>query len=336
MDNMKKHKAIALFSGGLDSILAVKWMQKCGYEVHPVFFRAPYFKAERALLYAGKNGIDLEVVDISPEHLELLHSSAYGFGRLLNPCIDCHGLMFKKAGQLLDEKDADFLISGEVLGQRPKSQRRDALESVRKLSGVKDLIVRPLSQLLLPETKPVREGWVKAEHLLAFHGRGRSEQHNLAMELGVSDYPSPAGGCLLTDRNYCLRLQDLMDNQELTMENLEILDSGRHFRIAKDLKLIVGRNENDNLNLEAGMQNGIRILARDYMGPLGLLTGRQAEPAEMQLALEIFLSFFTKAPDTAIITFQSYKNGLPQGLPEELESGKANHETIKKYHISYN
>ncbi len=336
MDNMKTHKAIALFSGGLDSILTVKWMQKYGYAVHPIFFRAPYFKAERALQSADKNGIELEVVDISPEHIQLLSSSAYGFGRRLNPCIDCHGLMFRKAGELLAARDADYLISGEVLGQRPKSQRRDALDSVRRLSGLKDLIVRPLSQLLLPETKPVREGWIDRTHLLAINGRGRSVQHRLAQELGVMDYPSPAGGCLLTDRNYCLRLQDLIDNQELTLENLELLGNGRHFRLAKDLKLIVGRDEQDNLALENEFQNGIRLQARDYMGPLGLLVGRRPEPAELMLALQIFMSFHTKVPARAAVQMQNFIHGLPQETPWETESGKASQDVVKTYHISYN
>jgi len=335
MENMKEHKAIALFSGGLDSILAVIWMQSRGYEIYPVFFRAPYLKSERAELSAKQNSIDLEIVDISTEHHGLLHNPAYGFGKRLNPCIDCHGLMFKTAAALLEKKSAHFLISGEVLGQRPKSQRRDALDSVSRLSGVRDLIVRPLSQLLLPPTKPVREGWVALDDLLAFQGRKRTAQQELALQLGIKDYPSPAGGCLLTDRNYCLRLQDLLDKGEDSLENLELLSQGRHFRLAEGLKLIVGRDEADNEALDALVVNGVRLQAERIMGPVGLLVGRFPTEAELQLALSIFLYFHPKAGDKETIIMQTFKAEKPVGETQLRESGKCNHEVMKKYHISY-
>lgn len=332
---MKQHKAIALFSGGLDSILAVKWMQSRGYTVYPLFFRAPYLKADKAIQSAEQNGLELQIVDIQKEHILLLDNPTYGFGKLLNPCIDCHGLMFKKAAELLTVMGADFLISGEVLGQRPKSQRRDALDSVARLSGVKDLIVRPLSQLLLPETKPVREGWVDKDDLLAIHGRSRQAQHDLAERLGIIDYPSPAGGCLLTDRNYCLRLKDLMDNCEMDNNSLELLSQGRHFRLGKGVKLIVGRDEADNLAIEKLIETGIRLQARDVMGPVGLITNSDPDALSLKLALQIFTYYLSKGSGLEYVVLQRYKAGQALGVSEVMQSDKCDKETMKQYHISY-
>ena len=204
----RKHKAIALFSGGLDSILSVRYMMSLGFEVQPVFFRAPYLVPDKACESAAKNGLDLIVRDISAEHFALLKNPRYGFGKNYNPCIDCHALMFKTAGLMLGELGADFLISGEVLGQRPKSQMRDGINAVSKASSFADLLVRPLSQRLLTPTLPIREAWIEPDTMLDFHGRSRKRQMFLARELGISYYPHPGGGCLLTDVNFALRLDD--------------------------------------------------------------------------------------------------------------------------------
>ncbi|MDY0151317.1 MAG: tRNA (5-methylaminomethyl-2-thiouridylate)-methyltransferase [Candidatus Cloacimonas sp.] len=332
---MKIHKAIALFSGGLDSILAVKWMQSRGYTVYPVFFRAPYLKAERALHYAEQNEIELEVVDVSSEHLQLLYKPVYGFGKWLNPCIDCHGFMFRKAAEMLATKQADFLISGEVLGQRPMSQRRDALDSVGRLSGVKDLLIRPLSQLHLSDTKPIREGWVDKEDMLDFHGRGRYAQLNLAKQLDVTSFPAPAGGCLLTDRNYCLRLQDLIERKQETLENLELLAYGRHFRLSDSLKLIIGRDEADNNALESLFHNGYRLLAKGIFGPLGLLIGDEPDDHLLQIGLQIFLHYHPKAEQQDVVTVQHYENAQPVNMAHEYKTVKADVELAKQYRLSY-
>lgn len=332
---MKEHKAIALFSGGLDSILAVKWMQSRGYTVYPVFFRAPYLKADRAVISAADNGLDLEVIDVSEEHLQLLYKPVYGFGKHLNPCIDCHGFMFRKAAEMLAVKQADFIISGEVLGQRPMSQRRDALDSVGKLSGVKDLIIRPLCQLHLSDTKPIREGWVDKSDLLDFHGRGRYAQLNLASQLGVSKFPPPAGGCLLTDRNYCLRLQDLLDRKQETQEQLELLSYGRHFRLTDNLKLIIGRDEADNDALEIHFSKGYRMLARDMFGPLGLLVGEEPDEKTMETALQIFLYYHPKAEPGTVVTVEEFSAAKPTGNVREYSTNKADAELAKQYRLSF-
>lgn len=316
-------------------MLAVKWMQSRGYTVFPVFFRAPYLNADRAMFSARQNNLELDVIDVTEEHLLLLDKPVYGFGKRLNPCIDCHGFMFRKAAELLKDMEADFLISGEVVGQRPMSQRRDALDSVSKLSGARDLIIRPLCQLHLPDTLPIREGWVDKSDLLDFHGRGRSAQMNLAQQLGVVDFPPPAGGCLLTDRNYCLRLKDLMDRNEVNRINLELLSHGRHFRLNDNIKLIVGREEADNNALEAVFRDGYKLLAKDMMGPLGLVIAKEIEPKELQTALGIFLYYHHKAGENAIIEVSRYQNGEQIGDTIEYTCPKASAEIAKQYRISY-
>ncbi len=299
---MDKKAAVALFSGGLDSILAVAWMRGLGHLVHPVCFTAPYITADRALQSARANGLELTVIDISGPHLTMLEDPAHGFGKNHNPCIDCHGLMFAEAAKLLPGFGADFLISGEVLGQRPMSQRRNALQAVDKLSGHADLIVRPLSQKLLPDTKPIRAGWVDKDQLLDISGRGRSRQIALAAELSLS-YPGPGGGCLLTDRNFSLRLRELISRGEDSEANIRLLRWGRHFRLGPGLKLIVGRDQADNAGLSAEAASGLWFRLRDLEGPLGLLTSPEVDPARLALAASIVLYYSRKAPSPAWVKY---------------------------------
>jgi len=303
--------------------------------VFPVFFRAPYLSAQRAMQSALDNDIELEIIDVSAEHLQLLYNPVYGFGKRMNPCIDCHGFMFRKAAELLEAKKADFIISGEVLGQRPMSQRRDALDSVAKLSGVRDLIVRPLSQLHLTPTKPVREGWVLPEDLLDFHGRGRYAQLNLAKQLGVKDFPSPAGGCLLTDRNYCLRLKDLMDRGQESLANLELLAYGRHFRLNEDTKLIIGRDEPDNDVLETLFTDAYHLQAKEAMGPLGLLIGAEVDTNTLNLALQIFMAYNKNMTGGEPVMVQRFIAGKPSGEEQEHTVSKASPDLCKQHIISY-
>ncbi|MDD3533705.1 MAG: tRNA (5-methylaminomethyl-2-thiouridylate)-methyltransferase [Candidatus Cloacimonetes bacterium] len=327
--NKTDYSAIALFSGGLDSLLAVKWMQKAGYKVYPVYFLTPYMPIERALESARDNGLDLIIRDITEEHLKMMQDPETSFGKNLNPCIDCHALMFRMAGDMLSELDADFLISGEVVGQRPMSQRRDTLNRVAKLSGYRDLIIRPLSQKLLRKNTPIREGWVDLSDMLDFHGRGRSRQLQLAEELGITRFPSPAGGCLLTDRNYTLRIKDLISHQQMDEKNLELLKYGRHFRLDESTKLIIGRDERENDCLERLSDGLIRLKAKNQNGPLGLLTDDPTDPIILNLALSIFWFYHPKAPQSGIINIRQ------GGKSKEHEGQKASPELSKQYRISY-
>ena len=328
---IKQHKALALFSGGLDSLLAVKWMESRGYTVYPVYFSAPYLKAERALKSAEANGISLKVVDFFAEHYPVVKNPVWGRGKGLNPCVDCHALMFQMAAQLLAEYGASFLISGEVLGQRPMSQTKNALAKVSAMSSVRDLIVRPLSQLLLPDTTPIKEGWVDRDDLLAINGRSREAQFALAVKLGINVFPAPAGGCLLTDRNYCLRLSDLMEHGQDDLESMELLLYGRHFRLNEHNKLIIGRYESDNNYLQEHCRQGVTLDAKNCSGPWGVITGLPLSEADLNLALGIFLYYNSKAQDRDDVVV----NNLYNQDTYTMIADKLDKDTIRKYHISH-
>lgn len=240
-------KAIALLSGGLDSILAVKLMQKQNIDVTGLTFTTPFFNAAKAQAAADQINFPLIVADITDQHLQMLKSPRYGYGKNMNPCIDCHTLMLKIAGEKMMETGADFLVTGEVLGQRPMSQTKQSLYVVAKNSGYADYILRPLSAQLLEPIKAEREGKVDRLQLLVLSGRGRKEQMRLAEEFGIRHYPPPAGGCLLTDPMFSRRLRDLINRgEDRQIRDYDLLKYGRHFRDAGGVKIIVGRNNNDN------------------------------------------------------------------------------------------
>jgi tRNA U34 2-thiouridine synthase MnmA/TrmU len=238
-------KALALISGGLDSLLAARLIKNQGVEVVGIHFKIPFCKRD------GRNGcsdIGIEVlqIDLENDFLPLLKNPRYGFGSRLNPCIDCKILMFSRAKHLLSELSADFIVTGEVLGQRPMSQNRQSLELIRQRSGLDDLLLRPLSAQFLSPSLAEKMGWVSRDKLLGFNGRIRTPQIQMADKLGISKYETPAGGCLLTDPCFSRRLAELLKYDELNLHNLELLKIGRHFRLDKKTKLVVGRNESEN------------------------------------------------------------------------------------------
>ncbi|MFW6284018.1 MAG: tRNA 4-thiouridine(8) synthase ThiI, partial [Desulfosalsimonas sp.] len=206
----KKPGALGLCSGGLDSILAGLVLRRQGIDVVWISFETPFFDAEKARAAAGQTGIELIVKDITDRYLPMLAAPPAGYGQFVNPCMDCHALMFRIAGEMMAQTGADFLFSGEVLGQRPKSQVKSALRYVEKRSGFDGYILRPLSAKKLPVTAMEQQGLVDREALLDFSGRSRKPQMALAKSFGVTDYPAPAGGCLLTDPGFSKRLEDLM------------------------------------------------------------------------------------------------------------------------------
>ena len=274
--NPKKQKvrALGLCSGGLDSTLAGLVLREQGIDVEWITFETPFFTAAKARKASKKTGIPLTVKPIYPVYIEMLKNPPAGYGKQMNPCMDCHALMFKLAGEMMNEKNFDFLFSGEVLGQRPMSQTKSSLHYVEKHSGFKGYILRPLSAKRLPETIPEKEGLVDRERLLDFAGRGRKPQIALAKEFGLTDYPAPAGGCMLTDVGYSRRLKDLFDHQsECTEEELHLLKYGRHFRLAPDAKLIVGRTQKDNERILKyhNPQTDTVIDVKDHPSPIGLV-----------------------------------------------------------------
>jgi len=284
-------KAVSLFSGGLDSQLAVCLIKDQGIEVIAVNYVTPFFGAEERFGMAARNlGIEYHEIDIGPIYMDVLKNPVYGYGKNFNPCIDCHAFMLKQAAIYMQEIGASFLITGEVLGERPMSQNKSSLLAVEKHSGCKGLILRPLSAKLLTPTIPETEGWVDRSKLLDISGRSRSRQMQLAEHYGITDYPTPAGGCLLTQENYSKRLRRLFaEKPDADVKEMDILKLGRHFYIGDGVLLAVGRNhaENEGLNSIANSDDYL-LKVTDRPGPLGLI--RSLKPyndINLQLAAAI-------------------------------------------------
>ncbi len=290
-------KALGLCSGGLDSILAALVLRRQGIAVEWVSFETPFFSADKARQAASKNKIPLNVKDITPRYMAMLKAPRCGYGQYMNPCLDCHALMFRIAGEMMAETQSDFLFSGEVLGQRPMSQTKTGLRYVEKHSGFEAFILRPLSALCLPETRMEQSGQVKRELLCDFSGRSRKPQMALAESMGVRHYPAPAGGCLLTDPNYSRRLKDLLEHREdPTRADLELLKHGRHLRADESTRVIVGRNKADNEQIMAWYrkENDVLIRMKVHPGPVALIPG--GAPAEKVRWAAGVCAGYSKAP----------------------------------------
>lgn len=299
-------KALGLCSGGLDSILSALILQRQEIDVTWICFITPFFSAGSAKKASLQTGTPLVIMDITEDYMEMMKSPKAGFGKHMNPCMDCHALMFAKAGQYLKTHGFDFLFSGEVSGQRPKSQNRNALRYVEKNSGFDGMILRPLCAKRLPETLVEKKGLVDREQLLDITGRSRKVQLALAEEFGVTDYPSPAGGCLLTDPLYSLRLKDLMCVQRnFDRHELYLLKYGRHFRLNEKTKVIVGRSKKDNMGLTQHMnpQKDILLKHARMPGPDVVLTGSKSNQF-VETAAEICAAYTkSKKGDTALIKY---------------------------------
>ena len=276
-------KAVGIFSGGLDSILAVKVLQQQGIELLCVTFVTPFFSATSSLCQKDRLGIHLEIHDITTLHMKMLKNPPHGYGSNINPCIDCHALMFRVAGQIMEREGAQFLFSGEVLGERPFSQTKGALRVVARESGYKDLILRPLSAKLLDETTPEKEGWVDRSQLLDLQGRSRKRQMDLAKHFGIDEYPAPAGGCKLTEPHFSKRLRDLLlYDPDPSRRDLELLSLGRHLRWNAEAKIIIGRNHDENERIKALCDpEDILLWVKGVPGPTVLI--RTVHPKDVLL-----------------------------------------------------
>ena len=269
-----KIKALALISGGLDSLLAAKLIQEQSIEVIGLHFKIPFCKINIKEKFPNI-GIKIIEVDLGGEFLNLIRNPRYGFGSNMNPCIDCKILMFSKAKELMSELGARFIVTGEVLGQRPMSQNKQVLKLIKERSGLDDLLLRPLSAQFFTLSLAEREGWVRRDRLLKFNGRSRNPQMRLAQDLGILKYSTPAGGCLLTDPSFSKRLKELLRHDELDLDNLELLKLGRHFRIGEKTRFVLGRNENENSLLFNLAKPGDCLLSpqKDLAGPTCLIRG---------------------------------------------------------------
>jgi len=281
-DKSEKPKAVALLSGGLDSTLAVKLMIEQGVDVKAVAIKTPFCDFDcghgcgfRVKEVAEKLGVELKTVYLGDEYLEMLKNPKHGYGSGMNPCIDCREMMFKVAKDYMQEIDAKFIVTGEVLEQRPMSQNPRALKIIAHESGLDGKVLRPLSAKHLEPTEAENTGLVRREELLSIKGRTRKTQIELAKQFGITDYPNSAGGCLLTDPQFAKRVEDLFEHVDKpTLNDTELLKVGRHFRINKNSKLIVGRNKDENDVISSlAMPDDVLLEAKDHKGPSALLRG---------------------------------------------------------------
>jgi tRNA-uridine 2-sulfurtransferase len=284
---MKKRTALALYSGGLDSILASKLVASLGINVICVKFVTPFFDYELLQNQEAykqevldEYGLNVVLYDLSKNYLELLHNPSHGFGKNFNPCIDCKILMCTRIKEMMNEYDASFLISGEVLGQRPMSQRRDTLRVIERDSDNEGVLLRPLSAKLMTPTFAETEGWVDREKLLDFSGRGRSRQIQLAKDFGIKNFPTPAGGCTLADPILSDRIEKIYKGDfivkahDIRISDIRLLLVGRQFEVADGGWLVLGRNEQENRKIELLAEEGDLLLHMpEWPGPTALLRG---------------------------------------------------------------
>ncbi|MCJ7483219.1 MAG: hypothetical protein MUO31_09665 [Thermodesulfovibrionales bacterium] len=321
------HKAVALLSGGLDSMLAILTMLRQGIQVSAIRFITPFdpdasddhtFHVIRYQSLSHKYGFEIIMRHLSHEMLDIVTKPKHGYGRNMNPCIDCRILMLKEAKQVMDMIGADFLLTGEVLGQRPMSQRKDMLYHIDKEAGVIDTVLRPLSAKLLRITIAERKGIVDGEMLYAFSGRSRKPQIALAGEFGMKDYPSPGGGCLLTEPNYAFRLKDLLAHDpNPAIRDIDLLRIGRHFRYSPRCKIIVGRDKAENAIVESMSADSDYLLrVEGYGSPMTLLTGEITdESLRLAAALCARYSDAKNVREIAVKLIQSGKTSIVSVIP---------------------
>ena len=349
---MRQGKAIAMISGGLDSTLALALVRRQGIEVKAVSFYTGFCITEtqrrkggradgsvprnEALRAAADLEVDIEYVDISgAEYLDMLVNPRWGYGANANPCVDCRVFMMRKAREIMLAEGADFVFTGEVLGQRPKSQRRDTLRIIERESGLDGRLLRPLSALLLPPTIPEQEGIVDRARLLDISGRSRQRQMALAEELGVTDWPQPAGGCCyLTDESFSRKFFDVLDAREargesrrIERDDVVLLSTGRHFRLSPRAKLIVGRSEVENALLEHHVEGRARLEARAVLGPVALVEGVPTWE-ERQLAARI-VARYGKGREAARVTVEWREAELVEEYDVEPERDEARIEALR-------
>jgi len=338
----KPRKAVALISGGLDSLLAAKVVQEQGVHVEGINFYTGFCveghthairkkdkakpKRNNALWVAGQLGIKLHIIDIIEEYKDVVLNPKHGYGANLNPCLDCKVFMVKKARQWIESKGFDFIITGEVIGQRPMSQRKETMPVVAHESGAEDLLLRPLCAKNLGPTKPELEGWVDREGLYGFEGRTRKPQMALAASFGFEDYAQPAGGCcFLTDRQYSQKLADLWrarGERRYELDDIMLLKVGRHIRPRPNFKMIIGREDGENKFLHGYRKQYTHMLATSHNGPLVLIDGEPGQE-DLELAAQI-TARFSQGRDADKVDIEVHTlDGTSQSLQVRPMAGEA-------------
>ena len=282
-------KALVLFSGGLDSTLSALLLKEQGIYVKALYFytgfcttefkrRLGVAKENPALKSASQIGIPIDIVDISDEYYKVVLNPKFGYGKNVNPCVDCRILMLKKAKEIMEREGYHFVATGEVLGQRPMSQTRQKLEIIEKESGLEGYLLRPLSAKLLPPTIPERMGWVNRDLLMDIKGRSRKKQIELAKRYSI-EYQQPAGGCCyLTDENYAYRFREAINVEiSLSREDLFLLAVGRHFRLPSGVKVILARNEGEVKFLKGFKNRYIHTYRKDGKGTFAIIKGKPTQ-----------------------------------------------------------
>jgi tRNA U34 2-thiouridine synthase MnmA/TrmU len=305
------YRALSLLSGGLDSQLAVCVLREQGIHVEAVTYRSPFFSADIGVKAARQLGVEHHIIDFTEDILALVRNPAHGLGAAMNPCIDCHAHMIMRAGQLMEERGFDFIATGEVLAQRPMSQNEESLAIVARSSRYEDLLVRPLSAALLPPTRPAREGWIDVDKLPRFSGRNRTPQIELAEYFGVTGYPTPAGGCLLTEPRFGRKLRDLLEHEgpDDDRTNVWLLPTGRHMRLADDVKIIVGSCREDNeLLKEKARTEDYRITCPGLPSPT-VIAPCNASDEQLETAAAICARYAKTPPDQPCTVQISHPSG---------------------------
>ena len=314
MTEEKKKKVVALLSGGLDSQLAIKMMQEQGFDVSAVAIKTPFcdFDCGRGCGFeirerADDLDVNLKTVYLGDEYIEMLKKPKHGIGSGFNPCIDCRSMMFDAGKKHMEEIGAEFIISGEVLGQRPMSQYKQALRIIEKESDLVGKIVRPLSAALLPETDPEKDGLIKRENLGMIRGRTRKNQLEMAKKYGIENPPNAGGGCLLTEPHFGIKAKDLFEHtKNPTINDIDLLKIGRHFRLDEETKFVVGRNKDENEMIKAiALPDDILLEAKDFFGPVSILRGTDLKK-HLKFAASVTLRYSDAPNDkTAIVLIKN-------------------------------